>query len=161
MTGVCLEGEGGGVMGKRTDKKMRIALFTVIVLVLLVLIGILAYWKLPSRRDSMTWARTLEASDVAQIEMTVMPSAEAERSRSFEEEEFEDVVSLINQSTGRYIRDPEPAAGMSRTLYVTMKDGTEHTVSYNGYLVIDGDSYADRFHGYSEDGKRLDELSYR
>ena len=86
-------------MGKRTDKKMRIALFTVIVLVLLVLIGILAYWKLPSRRDSMTWARTLESSDVAQIEMTVMPSAEAERSRSFEEEEFEDVVSLINQST--------------------------------------------------------------
>ena len=88
-------------MGKRTDKKMRIAVFTAVSLVLLVLIGILAYWKIPSRRESMTWARTLEASDVAQIEMTVMPSAEDERHRSFEEEEFGDVVSLINQSTGR------------------------------------------------------------
>ena len=143
-------------MGKRTDKKMRIAVFTVIVLVLLVLIGILAYWKIPSRRESMTWARNLEASDVAQIEMTVMPSAEDERHRSFEEEEFGDVVSLINQSTGRYIRDPEPIMGMSRTLYITMKDGTEHTVSYNGYLVIDGDSYADGIHGYSEDGESLE-----
>lgn len=143
-------------MGKRTDKKMRIAVFTAVSLVLLVLIGILAYWKIPSRRESMTWARTLEASDVAQIEMTVMPSAEDERHRSFEEEEFEDVVSLINQSTGRYIRDPEPIMGMSRTLYITMKDGTEHTVSYNGYLVIDGDSYADGIHGYSEDGERLE-----
>ena len=143
-------------MGKRTDKKMRIAVFIVIALVLLVLIGILAYWKIPSRRESMTWARNLEASDVAQIEMTVMPSAEDERHRSFEEEEFGDVVSLINQSTGRYIRDPEPIMGMSRTLYITMKDGTEHTVSYNGYLVIDGDSYADGIHGYSEDGERLE-----
>lgn len=131
-------------------------MFTVIALVLLVLIGILAYWKIPSRRESMSWARNLEASDVARIEMTVMPSSEEERHRSFEEEEFEDVVSLINQSTGRYIRDPEPMAGMSRTLYITMKDGTEHTVSYNGYLVIDGDSYADGFHGYSEDGERLE-----
>ena len=143
-------------MGKRTDKKMRIAVFTVIALVLLVLIGILAYWKIPSRRESMTWARNLEASDVARIEMTVMPSAEDERHRSFEEEEFEDVVSLINRSTGRYIRDPEPIMGMSRTLYITMKDGTEHTVSYNGYLVIDGDSYADGIHGYSEDGESLE-----
>ena len=143
-------------MGKRTDKKMRIAVFTVIALVLLVLIGILAYWKIPSRRESMTWARNLEASDVAQIEMTVMPSAEDERHRSFEEEEFGDVVSLINQSTGRYIRDPEPIMGMSRILYITMKDGTEHTVSYNGYLVIDGDSYADGIHGYSEDGESLE-----
>ena len=143
-------------MGKRTDKKMRIAVFTVIALVLLVLIGILAYWKIPSRRESMTWARNLEASDVAQIEMTVMPSAEDERHRRFEEEEFGDVVSLINQSTGRYIRDPEPIMGMSRTLYITMKDGTEHTVSYNGYLVIDGDSYADGIHGYSEDGESLE-----
>ena len=143
-------------MGKRTDKKMRIAVFTVIALVLLVLIGILAYWKIPSRRESMTWARNLEASDVAQIEMTVMPSAEDERHRSFEEEEFGDVVSLINQSTGRYIRDPKPIMGMSRTLYITMKDGTEHTVSYNGYLVIDGDSYADGIHGYSEDGESLE-----
>lgn len=143
-------------MGKRTDKKMRIAVFTVIALVLLVLIGILAYWKIPSRRESMTWARNLEASDVAQIEMTVMPSAEDERHRSFEEEEFGDVVSLINQSTGRYIRDPKPIMGMSRTLYITMKDGTEHTVSYNGYLVIDGDSYADGVHGYSEDGESLE-----
>ena len=156
MTGVCLEGEGGCVIEKRTDKKMRIAVFTVIALVLLVLIGILAYWKIPSRRESMTWARNLEASDVAQIEMTVMPSSEEERYRSFEEEAFEDVVSLINQSTGRYIRDPEPIMGMSRTLYITMKDGTEHTVSYNWYLVIDGDSYADCFHGYSEDGERLE-----
>lgn len=143
-------------MGKRTDKKMRIAVFTVIALVLLVLIGILAYWKIPSRRESMTWARNLEASDVAQIEMTVMPSAEDERHRSFEEEEFGDVVSLINQSTGRYIRDPKPIMGMSRTLYITMKDGTEHTVSYNGYLVIEGDSYADGIHGYSEDGESLE-----
>ena len=143
-------------MGKRTDKKMRIAVFIVIALVLIVLIGILAYWTIHSRRESMTWARNLEASDVAQIEMTVMPSAEDERHRSFEEEEFGDVVSLINQSTGRYIRDPEPIMGMSRTLYITMKDGTEHTVSYNGYLVIDGDSYADGIHGYSEDGESLE-----
>ena len=44
---------------------------------------------------------------------------------------------------------------MSRTLYITMKDGTRHTVGYNGYLMIDGDAYADNFHGYSEDGESL------
>ena len=36
-----------------------------------------------------------------------------------------------------------------------MKDGTRHTVGYNGYLMIDGDAYADNFHGYSEDGESL------
>ena len=38
---------------------MRYAVFTAVSLVLLVLIGILAYWKIPSRRESMTWARNL------------------------------------------------------------------------------------------------------
>lgn len=141
----------------RVVKKRRIAASAVIILIF-VFAGILSYWKIPSRRESMRWARSLNASEVSKIEMVVMPSAEDERYRSFEEEEFDDVVSLINKSTGRYTDAPEPLAGMSRTLYITMKDGTEHVVSYNGYLVIDGDSYADHFRGYSEDGERLEEL---
>ena len=108
---------------------------------------------IPAGKHDM--ARSLNASEISKIEMVVMPSAEDERYRSFGEEEFEDVVRLINKSAGRYTEDPDPLAGMSRTLYITMKDGTEHVVSYNGYLVIDGDSYADHFHGYSEDGESL------
>ena len=141
-------------MGNRVGKKKRIAAIAVIILIS-VFAGILFYWEIPSRRESMTWARSLNASEVSKIEMVVMPSAEDERYRSFGEEEFEDVVRLINKSAGRYTEDPDPLAGMSRTLYITMKDGTEHVVSYNGYLVIDGDSYADHFHGYSEDGESL------
>ena len=149
------KGDGRRGMGNRTRKKKQAAAVTVIVLLLLIVSGMLAYRKIPSRRESMTWARSLKASDVSKIEMIVMPSAEDERYRSFEEEEFDDVVSLINKSTGRYTEEPEPLAGMSRTLYITMKDGTEHVVSYSRYLVIDGDSYADHFHGYSEDGESL------
>ena len=101
-------------MGNRVGKKKRIAAIAVIILIS-VFAGILFYWKIPSRRESMTWARSLNASEVSKIEMVVMPSAEDERYRSFGEEEFEDVVRLINKSAGRYTEDPDPLAGMSRT----------------------------------------------
>lgn len=138
----------------RGQKKYRMI---IVVLVLLVFSfgGVFFYWKTPSRRETMTWARSLQASDVSKIELTVMPSSEDERYRIFEEEEFDDIAAFVNESTGRYIEDPGPLSGMSRTLYITTKDGVRHTVEYNGYLVIDGDVYADHFHGYSQDGESL------
>ena len=142
-------------MRKIRGQKKYMMIIMVLVLLIFSFGGVFFYWKIPSRRETMTWARSLQASDVSKIELTVMPSAEDERYRIFEEDEFDDIIALINKSTGRYIEEPDQLAGMSRTLYITMKDGTRHTVGYNGYLMIDGDAYADHFHGYSQDGESL------
>ena len=69
-------------MGNRVGKKKRIAAIAVIILIS-VFAGILFYWKIPSRRESMTWARSLNASEVSKIEMVVMPSVKDERYRCF------------------------------------------------------------------------------
>ena len=140
---------------KRRRSRVGGVLVLILFLIVFALVGTILYWKIPSSRDTMQWARSLKTSEIEDIHLIVTPSAEDERCRTFQEEEFADAVTLVNKSTGRYIAASEALAGMSRTLYITMKDGTRHTVEYNGYLVIDGDVYADTFWGYSEDGQSL------
>lgn len=95
-----------------------------------------------SKRPTMKWAKELKASDISKIEMLAMPSSNTPY-RLFEEEEFADIVKLINESRGRFVPKPESLAGGSIAFYITMADGTVHQVcnSGNTYLYIDGDNY--------------------
>lgn len=72
-----------------------------------------------------------------------MPSAENERYRRLDESEFPIIAALIRESRGRYLAEPEDLAGGSISLYITMRDGSAHTVinSGNTYLMIDGEHY--------------------
>ena len=90
-------------MRKIRGQKKYMMIIVVLVLLIFSFGGVFFYWKIPSRREAMTWARSLQASDVSKIELTVMPSAEDERYRIFEEDEFDDIIALINKSTGRFL----------------------------------------------------------
>ena len=59
-------------MGNSVGKKKRIAAIAVIILISVFCRGILFYWKIPSRRESMTLGAFSNASEVSKIEMVVM-----------------------------------------------------------------------------------------
>lgn len=94
-------------------------------------------------RESMIWAKNLSAEDVESIELVVMPQSSDKQYRLFHADEIKEIVSLIHESHGRYIANPEPLTGGSITFYIHMKDGTRHTFSSDGnmYLHIDEDCY--------------------
>jgi len=94
------------------------------------------------QRTSMEWAKKLHVEDVSKIELVVMPSGEDERYRLFDRSEFSDVVALVNKSRGGYLPNPEPLVGSGVIYYITTTDGVRHEFGSNGYLLIDGDSYA-------------------
>ncbi len=112
-------------------------------LVVMVCIGVGLMANPVAARASMQWAKGLEAKDIEKIELVVRPSKEGEAYRLLEQQEFEEVVSLVKQSRGRYMKAPEPIAGGSLCLYITDKKGVRHWVcnSGNTYLIIDGDFY--------------------
>ena len=116
-------------------KKLKITAVAAAVLVLLLAPSVL--------KGSIRWAKALETEDIAKLELVVMPSAENERYRLFEPEEYAEPVKLINGSRGIYTLFPIPKSGNAHALYVTTTDGTRHCVvnSYSGYLTIDGDTY--------------------
>ena len=97
-----------------------------------------------SNRASMHWAENLRVDDIEKIELVTMPGADNEQYQLFDRSEYTTLVSLINQSHGRYIKHPELLEGSSTTLYFALTDGTHHSVSNSGntYLIIDGDFYA-------------------
>lgn len=97
-----------------------------------------------SEKPSMQWAKNLQVQDIDRIELVVQPSAENERYRLFESDEFADVVELVNKSKGTYLDNPEPLAGQSIVFYITTKDGIRHIFSNGGnaYLMIDGITYS-------------------
>ena len=134
---------------------MKKRIIITVVIILFIIAGYLLYWKYPSGRDTMSWARSLRIEDVEKIELIVQPSDENERYKLLSQEEMDAAVKLINKSHGKYVEEPEPVTGLSRLLIVTMADGNIHKVSYGGYLTIDGDSYMDHPGGYSEDGGML------
>lgn len=136
--------------------KKRYFIISIVLVFALVLIYAL-YWKLPSGRETMRWARSFKEDEVKTIELVIQPSSEESGNRMLSGEDLAEAVELINQSAGRYIAEPESLAGLSRTLIVTMEDGSCHEVTYAGYLWIDGEAFADRPGGYSEDGARLDD----
>lgn len=97
------------------------------------------------QRETMQWAKKLDAADVAKIELHTMPEARSTCYKLYEtEEEIEEIVALINSARGRYVKSPELLSGGYIGLYLTMTDGTHHYVGNEGnvYLHIDGDSYA-------------------
>ena len=97
-----------------------------------------------SKRESMRWLNSLNAADVQQIELVVMPSDENERYTLYtEESDISAVVRLLREGKGRYVANPEELSGGSISFFLTMKDGSRHSVFNNGnvYLVVDGDSY--------------------
>lgn len=97
-----------------------------------------------SEQPPMQWAKNLQVQDIDKIELIVQPSAENERYRLFTNDEFENIVKLVNKSKGIYLDNPEPVAGQSIVFYITTKDGIRHTFSNGGntYLMIDGDTYS-------------------
>ncbi len=126
-----------------------------VVFLLAAVIAYFLYWKYPSNRESMKWARSLNAAHVEKIEMIVMPSSEEKRYKQFSDREIPDVVKLVNRSTGKYVEEERSTVGLTRTLYIKLKDGSSHIVSYGRDLVIDGDAYADTPFGSTEDGEQL------
>lgn len=96
-----------------------------------------------SSRASMQWAENLKVDDIETIELVAMPGEENEQYQLFDRSEYTTLVSLINQSHGTYIKKPENLEGSSTTLYISLTDGTRHSVSNSGnaYLIIDGDFY--------------------
>ena len=93
--------------------------------------------------ETMKWAKNLRVDDVVRVELTIMPQVTDKQYKDFNADEIAEAVALINKSSGRYIREPEPLSGSTMTLYITTADGVQHTVTNNGniYLRIDGDTY--------------------
>lgn len=98
----------------------------------------------PVLRDSMKWARNVDAEDIGQVELVAYPqSADREYRLITDREEISEIAELLHEGRGRYEKKPEELTGGGSTFYITMKDGSRHIVGNNGnyYLVIDGDSY--------------------
>lgn len=97
-----------------------------------------------SGKTPIQWAKHLREADIEKIELLVGTGVEKERYRLFTNDEFADIVKLINESSGTYLDNPEPVSGQSIAFYITTKDGERHTVMNigNNYLTIDGIAYA-------------------
>lgn len=96
-----------------------------------------------SDQSPIQWAKNLQVQDIDKIELVVQPSAENERYRLFTNNEFADIVELVNESKGTYLDNKEPVAGQSITFYITTKDGIRHIFINTGntYLMIDDITY--------------------
>lgn len=98
----------------------------------------------PEPVTGMEWLRSLEAEDVAAVRFTV-----AENPLSYTdytEEEFPEIVEFLRSCDGAPIENDYPRAGDGerKYFYVTMTDGTVHTlVSRETYVTIDGEPYQD------------------
>lgn len=95
------------------------------------------------RRDTLVWAQELSADDVSGASLTVSPDNSPWMNKNLSESEITAMVTLINQSKGKYVTDPKEMAGSNILFYITLRDGSTHEVRNigNTYLVIDGDYY--------------------
>ena len=73
------------------------------------------------------------------------------------------MVALINESKGKYRIEHEELAGGGISFYITMKDGTSHSVENigNTYLVIDGEYYEASYNWLNGWSKRFGEGNTR
>lgn len=129
---------------KNIMKYKRSAFWVVIVTLIAVIIIVTGLAANPrTGKASMQWAKKLKVSDVEKIELVKMPSEEKERYQQLDNSEFSDIVTLINKSQGKYIKNPEEMSGSSITFNITLTNGKKHYVcnSVNNYLIIDGDYY--------------------
>ncbi|WP_130868371.1 M56 family metallopeptidase [Intestinimonas massiliensis (ex Afouda et al. 2020)] len=97
----------------------------------------------PARHPTLEWAQNLTADQVASVDLVVMPQSKDRQYKQLSPEEIPEVVELLNQSSGRLVKNPETLNGQSIMLYLTLTDGSRHEVVNMGnvYLMIDGDSY--------------------
>lgn len=138
-------GEGGAAQRIKSALKYREPAVWVVgfAITALVLAGFGLMGNPQSPRPTLAWAQNLRAGEVEQIELLVDPGTEGRQYRLFTQEEIPEVVRLLNESDGRYAEQAEELEGETKTLYIRMKDGGQHTASNigNTYLEIDGDYY--------------------
>ena len=91
-------------------------------------------------QQTLNWARNLSASQIQSVELSVGTGKNLGQLTSLE---IEKLVSFLHQATGRYEPHPEILDGGCDYFYLTLTDGTTHTVANigNTYLLIDGDTY--------------------
>lgn len=132
---------------KVKTKKKTALIIAILVGGLLITITFLYYYLSGAAHETMQWAKNLSAEDISSIEMVTFPQDLDKQYKLFSNEELESTVALINESRGRYVANPEELCGGAITLYLTMKDGSEHEVSNIGnfYLRIDEDYYTARY----------------
>lgn len=85
----------------------------------------------------------ITASDIEKAELIVMPSAENERYKLVDESDYDNIVELIAEIPNKSVANPEGISGGAATLYITLTDGTVHTLCNDGnvYIVLDDTSY--------------------
>ena len=137
-----------------------------VVLVAVVACAVLAVCLLtnPSQtRDTMKWAQSLSVEDVASADLVVYPQAADKQFKQLPAEELSEMVALINESKGKYRIEHEELAGGGISFYITMKDGTSHSVENigNTYLVIDGEYYEVSYNWLNGWSKRFGEGNTR
>lgn len=117
--------------------------FWVIVAAIVICIVVAVCFLTNPKRETMNWANSLRADDVETIELVVMPQSVDKQYKLLNAEETRDAVSLIRESRGTYVAEPDAYEGENIALYITMKDGTKHEVMNIGnvYLAIDDDYY--------------------
>ena len=95
------------------------------------------------QRETLTWVQELSVDDVLSADLVVFHQASDKQFKNLSEEEIAAMVSLLNQSKGRYVDEHEDLNGGSIFFYITLKDGTSHSVGNIGnfYLVIDEDYF--------------------
>ena len=88
------------------------------------------------------WAQNLSYDGLESIELIVEPQPADKRYGYLEPDRFGEVITLLSQSRGRYVSNPDEITGQVITLKIT-QDGEVHTVANlaNTYLSIDGDYY--------------------
>lgn len=95
------------------------------------------------KRDTLVWAQELSADDILSADLIVYAGTPDRCFKNLSEEEIAAMVTLINQSKGKYLTEHEDTNGGSIFFYITMRDGTTHSVGNIGnlYLNIDEDYY--------------------
>lgn len=102
-------------------------------------------------REAMTWVRGLSADQVISADLVVFSQTPEKQFMRLSEEEIFAMVDLINQSKGRYLEEHENLNGGGIFFYLTLQDGSTHSVGNigNTYLFIDGDYYQAKYNWLS------------
>ena len=134
------------IIEKEPEQNKKRASWIIILLCVICIIAVITLYYIftGSSHETMKWARKLSPEDVSCIELVIFPQDMDKQYKILSDEELKDAVVLINESKGRYLANPEDMCGGAISLYLHMKDGSEHTVTNIGnvYLSIDGDHYA-------------------
>lgn len=137
-----------GIFLKKAPKWVNVMFWVIVAAMAACVILVLCFLTNPTeQRDSLVWAQELTVPEIMSAELVVLPQAADKQYRLMSEEEFPAMVKLINQSKGKYLTEHEDLNGGSTFFYITLKDGTEHSIGNigNTYLVIDGDYYEARY----------------